>query len=106
MENINSSVTVKSQEQFYAIVPESEKDYPHISEQMKNASIAAVSFVNDLIKGAPLFVEEKEVSRRLEICKGCEWFDHEQTRCKKCGCNMNLKTRLESAHCPLDPPKW
>ena len=44
------------------------------------------------------------VESRLEICKTCENFDANSTSCKLCGCNMNLKTRLQSAHCPIN--KW
>jgi hypothetical protein len=41
---------------------------------------------------------------RLEICKGCEFFRPRTETCKKCGCFMKLKTKLEHAKCPMR--KW
>jgi len=41
---------------------------------------------------------------RLEICKQCKFFrEHTQT-CRKCGCFMKLKIKLEKAKCPIG--KW
>ena len=40
---------------------------------------------------------------RLEICTSCEEFTEKQT-CNVCGCNMNAKTRAQSAKCPIG--KW
>lgn len=41
---------------------------------------------------------------RLAICFGCEFFNENSMRCEKCGCNMKLKTKLDTAKCPVD--KW
>jgi hypothetical protein len=50
-------------------------------------------------------VSQKETDRRIDICKGCEFFtDGEHPSCSKCGCYMNIKARWESEHCPID--KW
>jgi hypothetical protein len=46
--------------------------------------------------------EEKE--RRLAICKECEFFQASPLKCRKCGCFLQLKTRLETEHCPIG--KW
>jgi hypothetical protein len=40
---------------------------------------------------------------RINICKGCE-FLKKHTRCEKCGCFMNIKTRLGFTKCPIG--KW
>jgi hypothetical protein len=40
----------------------------------------------------------------LEICKTCEFFRKGNQTCKKCGCFMKLKTKLEKATCPIG--KW
>jgi hypothetical protein len=40
----------------------------------------------------------------LEICRGCEFFRKSNQTCKKCGCFMKLKTKLEKAKCPVG--KW
>ena len=41
---------------------------------------------------------------RLAICQGCEFFNSITAGCKKCGCFMKLKTKLENATCPVG--KW
>jgi hypothetical protein len=43
-------------------------------------------------------------NERLEICKACEEYDSDTSRCKKCGCFMKAKTMWPSSKCPLD--KW
>lgn len=46
-----------------------------------------------------------EVSdKRIEVCNGCPEFVKLTSQCKKCGCFMNVKTKLENASCPLS--KW
>jgi len=46
----------------------------------------------------------KSALYRLAICYSCEFFDEENIRCKKCGCNMKYKTKMDTAKCPID--KW
>ena len=43
-------------------------------------------------------------SERMKICRGCEFFRDSIAQCKKCGCFMPVKTRLEIAKCPVG--KW
>ena len=57
----------------------------------------------DLINGSPRSPEEISESR-LEICRGCEFYRQKSNQCKKCGCFMKLKTKLEEARCPIG--KW
>lgn len=57
----------------------------------------------DLFNGSPRSPEELE-AYRLEICKGCDFFRKANQTCKKCGCFMKLKTKLEHAKCPIG--KW
>lgn len=48
---------------------------------------------------------EKGVSeKRLNICKSCPELLQSINQCKKCGCLMNIKTKLPNAECPLG--KW
>lgn len=47
-------------------------------------------------------VGEEELNRRKSICSTCP--EHENGRCKKCGCFTNLKASWESEKCPLG--KW
>jgi hypothetical protein len=49
-------------------------------------------------------VSEEIYKKRMEICKSCEFLFKPTTQCKKCGCLMNLKTKLPHATCPVG--KW
>jgi hypothetical protein len=42
--------------------------------------------------------------KRLDICIKCPEFFELTKQCKKCGCFMVLKTKLQDAECPLG--KW
>ena len=57
----------------------------------------------DLFTGKPRS-EEKVAKERLSICENCEHYINLTTQCKKCGCIMKLKTKLEQATCPIG--KW
>lgn len=48
--------------------------------------------------------QEEIVEYRLNICRTCEFFKPKTEQCRKCGCFMNLKTKLERANCPIG--KW
>ena len=41
---------------------------------------------------------------RYDMCLGCEHLIKLTKQCKKCGCFMNLKTKLAGAECPVG--KW
>jgi hypothetical protein len=51
---------------------------------------------------------EKQINKRLEICRGCEFWDSEAWggtgKCKKCGCSTYAKIRLKTEKCPIG--KW
>lgn len=51
----------------------------------------------------PRSTEELHLER-FEICRECEFFRPRTETCKKCGCFMKLKTKLEHAKCPVG--KW
>lgn len=38
---------------------------------------------------------------RLDVCKSCEFFLKNTSRCSKCGCFMHLKTEIPHAECPI-----
>ena len=42
--------------------------------------------------------------QRLDICLSCPELIKLTVQCKKCGCFMAAKTKLESAKCPIG--KW
>lgn len=58
----------------------------------------------DLLNPATKKVSDSLAEDRLNICKTCPEFFSLTTQCKKCGCFMAAKTKLESAKCPLN--KW
>ena len=76
----------------------------------KNPSLLklALNFTSHLLNhvvGGMKNVSQEEMDRRIDICKGCEFFtDGDRPKCSKCGCHLNIKARWESAHCPID--KW
>lgn len=50
-------------------------------------------------------IVDKEISEsRMNICLSCPSFVELTKQCKKCGCYMPAKTRLEKATCPMN--KW
>jgi hypothetical protein len=51
-----------------------------------------------------VFVNEEERRRRLEICGACDQYRVKFRQCKKCGCLMPFKTKLQNSTCPLQ--KW
>lgn len=49
-------------------------------------------------------VSEEISESRMKICKECTFFIKATGMCKKCGCFMELKTKLPHAECPKN--KW
>lgn len=41
---------------------------------------------------------------RINICNSCEFLFTPTRNCKKCGCFVDAKTKLQSASCPIN--KW
>jgi len=58
----------------------------------------------DMLNPSTEYVDEQTSERRLAICKACPELIKTTNQCKKCGCLMNLKTKLNNAQCPLG--KW
>lgn len=58
----------------------------------------------DLVNPNTKWVSGEISAKRFEICKACPEFIQGTARCKKCGCFMKAKTKLENATCPLS--KW
>lgn len=91
--------------------------YVDISEEGKSGEMA-VSFVskaNNFVEaigrwGASGFstVTPEILSERLEICKGCEFWDRTgfagTGSCRKCGCSTQAKLRMATEKCPIG--KW
>jgi hypothetical protein len=58
----------------------------------------------DLINPAAEWADEEVAKERYSICKACPELIKLTKQCKKCGCFMVAKTKLQGAVCPLG--KW
>ena len=58
----------------------------------------------DIVNPNTQWADEEKANERLSICNGCPELIKLTTQCKKCGCFMKIKTKLELAACPLG--KW
>lgn len=58
----------------------------------------------DIINPNTEWANEEKTKKRLSVCKTCPELIKLTTQCKKCGCFMKIKTKLELAACPLG--KW
>jgi hypothetical protein len=58
----------------------------------------------DLINPNTKWAAEEIATTRFDICKTCPELIKTTNQCKKCGCFMTVKTKLEQAKCPLG--KW
>ncbi len=48
-------------------------------------------------------VDEEERKKRFAVCISCEYI-YDGGRCSKCGCFMEIKSKLAGMKCPVD--KW
>jgi Family of unknown function (DUF6171) len=90
--------------EFAASRPEWGIEEPSLPQMALNLTRAVIETVKSAASGAPLSVSKDEEQRRLNICQSCEFFNAEKSTCRKCGCFMKFKTRLNSADCPAG--KW
>jgi hypothetical protein len=58
----------------------------------------------DLVNVNTEYIDDKTASDRYMICRACPELIKLTKQCKKCGCFMNVKTKLSMATCPLG--KW
>jgi uncharacterized Fe-S cluster-containing MiaB family protein len=76
---------------------------PNLPTKIVSLGKAIMSETKAIAQGEePVSAEEQH--RRLTICMGCEYYD--SGKCLLCGCNMTVKTKFRTAHCPFTPPKW
>lgn len=58
----------------------------------------------DLVKTSTIRADEEKAKNRYDICLSCPELIQLTKQCKKCGCFMAAKTKIEKAVCPLG--KW
>jgi predicted Zn-ribbon and HTH transcriptional regulator len=58
----------------------------------------------DLLNPMTKHAAESLSNSRMSICRGCPELIGVTSQCKKCGCFMLIKTKIEAAKCPLG--KW
>lgn len=58
----------------------------------------------DFFNPNTIYAEEQVVNQRYLVCKSCPEFISMTKQCKKCGCFMPAKTKMQAASCPLN--KW
>lgn len=68
----------------------------------KNATLAVKNAIEHAVKNGSLALPEDEVKQRIDICNGCEFLKN--TRCRACGCFIEVKAALASEYCPKK--KW
>ncbi len=71
-----------------------------IIENNKNSEVKPTDIFNPNTE----WVEESVASARYSICQSCPELVKLTKQCKKCGCFMAVKTKMEKAECPLG--KW
>jgi hypothetical protein len=70
-------------------------------EQYKEKNgVTPLDMLNPMTKHADLDMFDK----RMNICNSCPELIKITSQCKKCGCFMPAKAKLEQAKCPLG--KW
>jgi hypothetical protein len=62
--------------------------------------VTPLDLLNPMTKPA----DEELAKLRLETCLSCPELIKTTKQCKKCGCFMIVKTKLEAAKCPIG--KW
>jgi hypothetical protein len=58
----------------------------------------------DLINPSTEWADEVTSNKRYDICKACPELLKITKQCKKCGCFMGTKTKMQDATCPIG--KW
>jgi hypothetical protein len=81
---------------------------PETDPSILEKAIALASGFGDWAKAGFKRADESQLQSRLDICKGCEFWDQSgfagTGSCKKCGCSTQAKLRMTTSKCPVD--KW
>ncbi len=79
-------------------------DLPSLKEMAFGLTKEIKANLENALSHGVLLTSAEETEKRFSTCLGCEFLLVEQSRCLKCGCFMNLKTRLQASKCPIG--KW
>ena len=82
----------------------SKSEYPSLPEMGSNLAKFAFELLQKSMKGDVLWVSDEIANERLNICKGCEYYDPNQNRCLHCGCFLEHKVKWSLDSCPIN--KW
>ena len=106
---------LKNVEQKKSIQPKQAPFSGFLPDPDKDDSVAIYNTVKNLkakLKKIPVnqarSTNENEYQKRLELCKGCEYFKIEAFagtgQCLKCGCSIKYKLNIANEKCPVG--KW
>lgn len=79
-------------------------ELPSFTDMAKGFLGSAKDVISGAVHGENVLVTEDVYVNRMNICKACEFFRHVDSRCSKCGCFMEAKTRFVKTTCPVE--KW
>ena len=79
-------------------------ELPSPVQMAANLAKEAVNTAKAAITTGHFHVPKDISDARFTICKSCEHFIQDKSRCKLCGCFMEFKVKLVSAKCPAR--KW
>jgi len=85
------------------LVPDKKIKYPSMATMGKNFVKAGAEHLKSGMKKRSI----EEQNRCIAVCKTCNLYVEKTKigpRCQKCGCNMKIKARWATAHCPIG--KW
>ena len=80
--------------------PREEVKLPSAMQMAKNFVSSAVKHVQTGMNNATPELQ----AERLKICSECPFIVENGSRCGKCGCFLETKTKWESSSCPIN--KW
>jgi hypothetical protein len=78
--------------------------------QAARALLVAIGLIRRMPGEKDFLRSKRDIARCLAICSGCEFWrgaaagGPSRSECARCGCKLQLKTRLSTWHCPIN--KW
>jgi hypothetical protein len=83
---------------------EAQPELPPLKEMAKGFLGSVKDVLLGAVQGEDIVVTEEVYTSRMNICNSCEFFRKTDSRCAKCGCFMEAKTRFKRTFCPIH--KW